>query len=638
MTSTFSDTATLVPKLDEPGVSLRQSLQYKHAFGLLCLLAYVLIAGICFGKAAQVGFLADDFIALKESQHADLLSLFTSSWQPSNFQSFYRPLSQLTFFAEYQIWGRSAVGYHLSNLLVHALTGMLVALGARYIALAQSIAQPAWFGFVAGLMFVVAPLHCESIIWITGRVDLLATLFFAAAFFCFLRAYHESSSRHEKAVPFLFVAAMLSKESAVVLPAVALCYACILPRQGENMRRRAALCFQLLTKTLLALVLLLAARYVVLGTIAGGYHGMEPFTITDVFSRLESLGWRVFYPFNNLVIPDKSWIGMAFRALYILLSVRVLLAMKVYTDNYVYFRLLAFAVCAWFVCIVPVAPFAYMATDGLGSRFFYMSSQFLALGLALLMVPVDPTALKSRWWAVAVSAGLVIGFTTMRAIASIGNAGAWVEASVLTDRIRGQLADALNRMPREGKLLYVNPPRQYKGAHVCYNASMLSAIVGAHGDRVVSLQPRFYWNQDPVSQQQLQQFARRPDIVLSFVGAAKPPLNGKAAGRSALAANALMSDAGAVSLQDTPTLFHFDASNVPGATSVVVQISKPNQSFSLLEWRACHREVRLHGKVGSFWLSKYDFQERGIFEMRIAAADDAGHRLERFSDVLVLSR
>ncbi len=65
---------------------------------------------------------------------------------------------------------------------------------------------------LAGLLFVLLGSHTESVSWVSGRTDLIAAAFGLASTVLFLRGSFVS--------PLLLVIALLSKESAVVLPGV----------------------------------------------------------------------------------------------------------------------------------------------------------------------------------------------------------------------------------------------------------------------------------------------------------------------------------------------------------------------------------------------------------------------------------
>lgn len=626
----------------------------KHKFGLLCLLVYGLLVGISFGKTFQCGFLADDYVALAELKHFDLLATLISPWQSTNFQTLYRPLSQLSLFGDHFLWGANATGFHATNLMLHTFAAVILALSVRYIGKVQDIGQPNAMGFVTGLIFAVSPLHCESIIWITGRVDLLATLFTLTAFWCFLRSYHENSPRHQMMLPVAFALAALSKESAVVLPLVSLLYAGLLPRNGENLRERSRLALALLVPTFFTAALLLACRYVVLGTPGGGYLGMSTFDLGETLQRFDGRTlWRLFYPFNSMMVSDNGAYSLALRTFYVLVSVRIILNLSAYASNPIYFRLIAFSVSAFCICLLPVIPVAHLSSDALGSRFFYMSGAWLALYAAVMLVPVDPTRLRQKALAAATGTLLIVAYVTIRMQVTVENSTAWVEASQRTETLRKQVTAVVAALPVAGKLLFVNPPRQHRGAHMCYNATMLSAILGPGvGERVLSLQPRYFWNKDPVSMVQLAQFARRKDIAASYVdrsdlGQSQDPhsfaapsssISSRRDSATCILCDSEVSDAGSIDLGELPTKFRFDVAGVKGGAGICIQLSKPDQSFGLYDWRACLREIRLAGSRGEFWLTRHDVLVPGLYEIRFAATDASGGRLEEMSDALVLVR
>lgn len=97
--------------------------------------------------------------------------LWTASAQgePS---SFYRPFTMVTFWAMVTMGGRSVVWLRLGNILIHAANALLLALFAR-----RSAAigwRPAG---LAALLFALAPVCSEPVLWISGRFDLLVVTF-----------------------------------------------------------------------------------------------------------------------------------------------------------------------------------------------------------------------------------------------------------------------------------------------------------------------------------------------------------------------------------------------------------------------------------------------------------------------------
>ena len=78
---------------------------------------------------------------------------------------------------------RSPVLHHALNVLLHAGNGLLVLAIART---AASLSR-AVRATVAALVFVLLPVHTESVAWITGRVDSMPAFFYLASFLAYVR-------------------------------------------------------------------------------------------------------------------------------------------------------------------------------------------------------------------------------------------------------------------------------------------------------------------------------------------------------------------------------------------------------------------------------------------------------------------
>jgi hypothetical protein len=87
---------------------------------------------------------------------------------------FYRPLSSLSFWLDWQFWVRRAAGFHLTNVLAAAACAALLVL------LLRSRDVPRGAAAVAGLLFAASPLHVPVVAWVSGRTDLLCFAFLAA--------------------------------------------------------------------------------------------------------------------------------------------------------------------------------------------------------------------------------------------------------------------------------------------------------------------------------------------------------------------------------------------------------------------------------------------------------------------------
>ena len=97
----------------------------------------------------------------------------------------YRPLSIVTFAIEYQLFGLKPKIGHLNNILLYALSGLL--LFRVLMLLVPSVkSKKHWFftlPFIASLLFILHPIHTEVVANIKGRDEILALLFSLSALY-----------------------------------------------------------------------------------------------------------------------------------------------------------------------------------------------------------------------------------------------------------------------------------------------------------------------------------------------------------------------------------------------------------------------------------------------------------------------
>ncbi len=179
-----------------------------------------LIVAICYANSVPLPFVqSDDWLIVAANQRirsiAPLRYLSEPYWAGYKFGGIYRPLTIFSFSIDYALWQRWAPGFRLTNLVLHALNGWLVFLVASTLIGISG----AW---AAAAVYVIHPVHTEAIVGIVGRAELLAAMFFFMAWLTFRRG-------HPVWTAILFLLALLSKESAIVLPAVLLLDRWLLP-------------------------------------------------------------------------------------------------------------------------------------------------------------------------------------------------------------------------------------------------------------------------------------------------------------------------------------------------------------------------------------------------------------------------
>jgi tetratricopeptide (TPR) repeat protein len=134
---------------------------------------------------------------------------------PGERYGLYRPLTIVSLAVNRALTAPGPAGFHGGNLLLHAAAAALAWLTLRRVCTHYGAALAA-----AGL-FAVLPIHTEAVANIAGRAELLAAVLVLCAWLAHRRARDTGRSAVLPAV--LYLGALLSKESAVLAPALFAC-------------------------------------------------------------------------------------------------------------------------------------------------------------------------------------------------------------------------------------------------------------------------------------------------------------------------------------------------------------------------------------------------------------------------------
>src|SRR5438876_310530 len=174
----------------------------------------------------------DDHHNLLDNPHYRGLGWTQIRWMWTTFHmGHWLPLTWMSFGLDYLVWGLEPLGYHLTNLVLHATSAAVFYLVARRI-LSLAVPDPddrgqaglALSAGFAALLFALHPLRAGSVAWATERRDVLLRLFSLLTILASLRACErgERGRGWYWGAVGLFACALLSKSMAVSLPAVLL--------------------------------------------------------------------------------------------------------------------------------------------------------------------------------------------------------------------------------------------------------------------------------------------------------------------------------------------------------------------------------------------------------------------------------
>ena len=148
----------------------------------------------------QSGITPDGFLWAFSTRYADL----------------WNPLVWLSFMVDYQLHGLNAGGYHLTNLILHVMSALLL------FWLFNRMTGAIWKSAFVAALFALHPLHVESVAWIAERKDTLSAFFWMLTLCLYVYYTEKPVIRRYLPVLLCFACALMSKPMVITLPMVML--------------------------------------------------------------------------------------------------------------------------------------------------------------------------------------------------------------------------------------------------------------------------------------------------------------------------------------------------------------------------------------------------------------------------------
>jgi tetratricopeptide (TPR) repeat protein len=146
--------------------------------------------------------------------------------------SYWHPLTWISHMLDAEFYGLNAGGHHLTSVLLHAVTAILLfkLLLLLSSATERDSRESFWCSAVVAALFAIHPLRVESVAWVSERKDVLSGLFFMLtlmAYVRYARLQAATDTRRSKIFSYLLVLllfglGLMSKPMLVTLPCVLL--------------------------------------------------------------------------------------------------------------------------------------------------------------------------------------------------------------------------------------------------------------------------------------------------------------------------------------------------------------------------------------------------------------------------------
>lgn len=387
------------------------------------LLFFVLVFPLVYYKLFTAGFISWDdpeILLANRDVHQFSVKQFFTNFYVGN----YHPVTMLNYAIDWQLFGKSALGYHAENILWHLINTVLVYFIAKELKLKQLQA------LLLSAVFAFHPLQLETIAWVAERKTLLYSFFFLLAIWYYLKYKQQSQIKSLTLVYVCFILSLLSKPAAVVFPLLLMALDVFIYQENLKVTYKRYILFFVIA--------------LVFGVITIKAQQEAKFLLNthdyNVFYKIGIFGYGIFHYIYKFMLPINLSAFYGYPDKLIVISViGVLMIIALVFAVYLLIKrkhyLLLFAVSFFVINIILVLQIISFGDAIVADRYMYLP----VIGLTLALIYLFGKHQYLKIPAVAV----VVIFS----IASFARAAVWVDSLTL-------FKDTLKKEP--GSFLVLN--------------------------------------------------------------------------------------------------------------------------------------------------------------------------------------
>lgn len=286
-------------------------------------------------------------------------------------QDVYRPVTTLSYAIDYFLWKLDTFGYHLENVLLHAMNAILVFL------LISIAFGDVFLAFLSAMLFACHPVQTEVVSWISGRSSLLFLFFYLSAMIGYVLYIKKAKPAYLVISLAAFAVSLFAKEMAVTLPLVLMLYD---GHFGEGERFGKRFFSRYAPYIIIALVFILARSTVLQRMSQCGWWGGSPYhTLLSMPQALAGYVKVMIWPAELCAFYVKDVVTSIadFRALAPIAALAAIFAALPFLFRRA--RGISFSICWFFITLLPVSNILPIRTL-MAERFLYLPS----IGFCLL--------------------------------------------------------------------------------------------------------------------------------------------------------------------------------------------------------------------------------------------------------------
>lgn len=316
--------------------------------------------------------------------------------------SFYRPLFWLSLMTDNRISGRNPQIFHATNILIHALNGILVFMILRR-----------WFPVLLALMAALAwlslPIHTEVVAWISGRAMSLATFFVLLDVLCALKFAEGRSWKYLLLLMLSSCAALLSHEAGIVGPFLAVLT--VAWSSPAVVRGRSTI--SVIVAVSIPLFSYIVLRTAVFQQPSASFQPLSEILLRGPVSVAKYVWWTIYPPAMSME-RSTEFIGLTFRSWFYFaawLTIAGLAAFAIWLRRYA--PLFAAGLLGAAIALLPFSQVLQLY-QSVAERYAYVASIGIVVAItAILAATVTKFRLPS-WSAVVLAVWIALSFMPVR--------------------------------------------------------------------------------------------------------------------------------------------------------------------------------------------------------------------------------
>jgi|GEM_PF-6139822 len=406
------------------------------------LLIFVLFLAASFflNRSAFSVFPVTNSLALINTNFSDFINSLTASWSFGG--NLWRPFLVASFALDKLLFGDYYPGFYIQQLLLNGLCAYLI------FSLTLRVCKDEVFAVLGGIIFILLPIHHENIFWLAGRGHLLALSLMLASMGLYLKSLDDNSKISKYTSLILAFFAMLSHESAYLLPLFLL--AAIPIAQKDINKQSIAKSLQQIIPAVLLCVMTLIARSIILGG-TGSFEIQSGLAETNLISGF----WK------NLFADAQNKNGVLAAFFQIILSGSFMFVIyKMIRERKLYRKFI-------FTIIWLLSFFPFIFAESFAASYLLTASISVALALSAILSYLYRS--QKHGPAKKIVAALFLAVMLLIAVEETHTASLdWIRSGEITANLKSEFARLSEHMYKKHQIV-VGMPEKIGKARTNYN-------------------------------------------------------------------------------------------------------------------------------------------------------------------------